>query len=158
MAPKRAIFITFGSEPVCEETKKFIEEAGVLLTVRDLGENPFSYDELKKIIGHINLSHFLNSMAPEYSKLKLDSINNREEVLRIIAENNSILQRPIIKTPRLMTVGCNKKKIAEMLQISFNGTGSAIEDKAGNIKNSKYVTRRTTGSKSSEKTSESASK
>lgn len=144
MAPKRATFFTYGKDTVCEDVLKHIDNSGILLTIRDLEENPLSYDELKKMIGYINLSHFLNQMAPAYQKLKVDTLlNDRVEVLKAIAEDNSMLRHPIIQTIRLLTVGCNKKKISEMLQISMGVSDANGDEPRGNIKNSKYVTRRT---------------
>ena len=143
MAPKRATFYTYGNDTICDDTMKFVADAGVLLTVRNLVNEPFSVRELKGLIGHIDVKHFLNSASPEYATLKLDEhLNDLEELFKIISENNDVLRRPIVRTPRLVTVGCDKNKIAEMLQIS-NGSGQKVDDLKGNLKNSKYVTRRT---------------
>ena len=157
MAPKRATFLTFGSDSVCEETKKFIEDNGVLLTIRDLSKEPLTYTELKKMIGHIKFSHFINTRTPEYDKMNLDSIDDREQILNILAENNSLLLKPIIRTPRLTTIGCNKKKISEMLQLTGNGSDNQVED-AGYARGTKYVTRRQPGSKPSEKSEQKSEK
>lgn len=149
MAPKRATFYTFGNDTVCDDAKKFVEDAGVLLTVRNLEENPLSVRELKDLIGHIDVKHFLNTAMPEYAKMKIDEkLSNRIELFEIISENNCLLRRPIVRTVRLVTIGCDKQKLAEMLQISYNN-GQKQDDSRGNLKNSKYVTRRTS-SKSSD--------
>lgn len=144
MAPKRATFYTFSDDTGCEEIRKFISDSSVILTVRNIDENPLSVKELKALIGHIDIKHFLNTASPEYSKLNLDDKSKDIlEVFTLIAENNSVLRRPIVRSIRLITVGCDKKKIAEMLQISqFNGQQN--DESKGNLKNSKYVTRRTT--------------
>lgn len=159
MAPKRAILLTFGSDKICEEAKKFIQDAGILLSVRDLEKEPLNYQELKKMIGHIDIQHFVNSMVPEYESSKIaDVIDQREEVIKILAANNAILKRPIIRTVRLLTVGCNKKKISEMLQISMNGSGQSSDESKGNLKGSNYVTRRpSNSSKNSGRSGETAS-
>ncbi len=144
MAPKRATFYTFGSDSVCQEAKKFVEDAGVLLTIRDIEEKPFNVYELKKLIGHIDPKHFINAASPECMKMNIEEkLNNRDELFEIIAENNYLLRRPIVTTARLVTIGCDKQKLAEMLQISYNN-GQKTDDSKGNLKNSKYVTRRTT--------------
>lgn len=150
MAPKRATLFTYNDDSVCHQAEKFITDAGVLLTKRDLAVKPFSVRELKEIIGHIDVKHFLNSAAPEYAKLGFaDKLDNLDELFPLISENNSVLRRPIIATERLITIGCDKKKIAEMLQISHSN-GHHEETKA-NVSNSKYVTRRDPSKSSSTK-------
>lgn len=153
MALKRAKFITYGADPICDEIQKFVEEAGFILDKRNLAEKPFTYDELKKMIGYLDVNHFLNPMAPAYSKKNFDkALPAREELFQVLAEDNSILRKPIIQTPRLMTVGCNKQKIMEMLQLSNssysqdNNNGSS-----GSSNNNRNNHRRHTNSKNSSK-------
>ncbi len=157
MAPKRATFYTYGNDTICDEALKFVSDAGVLLTVRNLAEKPLTVLELKNLIGHIDVKHFLNSASPEYTKLKVtEHLNDLTVLFKIISENNCILRRPIVRTPRLVTVGCDKNRIAEMLQIS-NGSGQRMDDSKGNLKNSKYVTRRTPSKSSDSKPASSSS-
>ncbi len=47
----------------------------------------------------------------------------REKVIELMAQDHTLIRRPIIRTIRLLTVGCDKRKITEMLQINANGTG-----------------------------------
>lgn len=123
MVAKRATFISYGNSDPCAETKKFIEEAGIVLDVRDLEKDPLSEHELKKMIGHLDLSHFLNTMSESYTKNKLDSNSlDRNEVIKLMAADYTLIRRPIIKGSRLLVVGCDKKKITEMLQLNSNGT------------------------------------
>ncbi len=119
MAPKRATYYTYGSDEGCAETRKFLEEAGVLLEIRDIEKNPLSAWELKGVLGHLDAGHFLNPLSDAYDKHKLNErIPQRDQLLEIIAEDNSLLKRPIIKTNRLLTVGCDKEKLTEMLRLS----------------------------------------
>ncbi|HDL01372.1 MAG TPA: hypothetical protein ENH23_03985 [candidate division Zixibacteria bacterium] len=152
MAPKRATFYTFGNDTICKEAKKFVEDAGVLLTIRDIEEKPFTVRELKELIGHIDPKHFLNTSSPECLKMNIEEkLSDRDELFVLISENNYLLRRPIVRTARLVTIGCDKQKLAEMLQISYNN-GKKQDDSKGNLKNSKYVTRRTTTKSSDTKT------
>lgn len=122
MALKRATFITYGKDDACVQTKEFIEGSGVVLDIRNLDEKPFSYDELSHLIGHLSLSHFVNANSPAYEKRKLDQeMPSRAELIKMMVEDHSLLRRPIIQTPRLITVGCDHQKISEMLQLSQNG-------------------------------------
>jgi len=134
MSLKRATFYTYIDNSACNDIKKYIEEAGVVLDIRDLEKKPFSSDELKKLMGHINLNHFVNKMSASYSKINTDNGKpDKNQVIELILEDPSLLKVPIIQSARLMTVGCDKKKIAEMLQISVNGKYKTDEDSKGNL-------------------------
>jgi arsenate reductase-like glutaredoxin family protein len=131
MAPKRAKFYTYGDDERCHETRKFIEEAGVILEVRDISEKPLTYDELDSLYGHCEVRHFLNPLSSAYSKNGLDrSLPERDKLLQLMADDHTLIRQPIIKCTRLMTVGCDKKKISEMLQIGQNGSGGNVESRS----------------------------
>jgi len=122
MPQKQAIYMSYGTDERCDEIRKYIEDAGVRLTVRDLKTHPLAYEELTRLLGHLPLSHFLNPLAKEYTKFGLDKeMPPRRDLYKLIAENPGLLRRPIIKNARLLTVGCNRKAIADMLQIPLNG-------------------------------------
>jgi arsenate reductase-like glutaredoxin family protein len=135
MSLKRATFYTYNNDSACNDIKNYIEEAGVVLNIRDLEKQPFSSDELTKLMGHINLNHFVNKMSSSYSKINSDNGKlDRNHAIELILEDPSLLRVPIVKSTRLMTVGCDKKKIAEMLQISINGKSKSVEESKANYK------------------------
>lgn len=122
MAPKRATFMTYGDGDRCQEVKKYIEDAGIILDVRDIEKDPLTERELDRLLGYIPISHFLNPASPAFAKHKLDEgLPSREEMLKLIESEPTLLKRPIIRTTRLIMTGCDKKKIAEMLSIGSNG-------------------------------------
>jgi len=117
MPPKRVTMYTYGDDEHCNEISKLIEDAGVLLTVRDISKNPLSVNEVTKLCGHLSFSHFLNPLAKAYQKNKLDKeLPTRDEVIKMISEDHTLLKRPIVVASRLLTVGCDKSKITAMLQ------------------------------------------
>jgi len=125
MALKRATFFSYGTDEQCMETQKFIEDAGILLDIRDISKDPLSERELSNLIGYLDVSHFLNSLSSSYTKNGLDKKPlDRESVIKLMAEDYTLIRRPIIKSTRLVTVGCDKKKIAVMLQMNSNGNES----------------------------------
>lgn len=125
MAPKRALYYSYGEDEKCAATRKFIEESGVILQTRDLAKNPLSERELTLLFGHLKLDHFLNPSAPSFHEHKLDSTQPpRNEVIKMIAADHTLLRRPIVKAGRLLLIGCDQKKIAEMLQIGSNGNAA----------------------------------
>lgn len=132
MAPKRATYLTYGNDEGCAETRKFLEEAGVVLNIRDLEKDPMSAYELMGVLGHLDAKHFINPMSESYAKHNLaEEIPSRQKLVELIAEDHTLLKRPIIKTIRLLTVGCDKDKISEMLRL--NGEPSSREF-SGNIR------------------------
>ncbi len=125
MALKRATYYTSSKDDRCAETQKFIEDAGIILDIRDLTKQPLNEHELAKLIGNLELLHFLNPGAEAFDKLDVDShLSDRAAVIKLIAKDNSILRRPIIKSSRLITIGHDRRKISEMLQIKANGNGN----------------------------------
>ena len=136
MAPKRAKFYSYGEDTLCVETKEFIEKAGVLLDVRDIEKQPLAIREIQQLFGHVNIKHFLNTLSDSYSKLQLDqNLPAREKVLELMADDHTLIRRPIIKSQRLLTIGCNKRKITEMFQISANGSIPQDDNSFGNRRN-----------------------
>ena len=132
MSPKHAIYLTYGNDEGCAETRKFLEEAGVVLNIRDLEKNPMSAYELMGILGHLDAKHFINPLSESFAKHNLgERIPPREQLVELIAQDITLLKRPIIKTTRLLTVGCDKDKISEMLRL--NGESSSREF-SGNIR------------------------
>jgi regulatory protein spx len=125
MSPKRATFLSYDDDSLCAETREFIEEAGILLDERDIKKNPLSEQEVRSIIGHYNPKHFLNVLSKSYDKHNLgEKVPPQHELAKLIAEDPTLLRRPIIQTSRLVTFGCDKKSIAQMLQIGSNNNSN----------------------------------
>ena len=122
MAPRRALYFSYGEDEKCAETRKFMETSGVILQFRDLSKNPLSERELNLLLGHLKLDHFLNSASPGYLENKLDNTQaTRTDIIKMMAADHTLLRRPIVKVGRLVLVGCDQSKIAEMLQLGGNG-------------------------------------
>lgn len=131
MPPKRATFITFGSDELCNETRRYIEDAGVFLDIRDLDKQPLSEGEVRRLISNFNPGYFLNPGSRSFAKHGLEKgLPDREELIKLIAQDNTVLRRPIIRTNRLFTIGCDRRRISEMLQIPLNGR-PADDDREG---------------------------
>ncbi len=122
MSQKCVTYIIYGSDERCDDIRRFIEDAGIRLDVRDMKDRPLSADELDLLFGHNPLTYFVNPASIEFSKLGLEvKLPARADLLELMSKHPGLLRRPIIKTIRLVTAGYNKEKIAEMLQISRNG-------------------------------------
>ena len=120
---KRVDFYTYPHESSCEEVRQFLETQDLDLRVRDLTKQPLNYDELARLIRHIDIKHFINVSSKAYKKHQLDKeLPERKKIITFMAEDNDLVRKPIIIAGRLMTVGCNRQKIMEMLQIKSNGS------------------------------------
>ena len=146
MVPKRAKFYKFGDDERCEEVRKFIENAGVLLDVRDLKIDPLTPAEAHDLIGYLHVDHFINKMSPYYTKSGIEAVlDNREKVIEIIVKEPSLVKVPIVKSARLITIGCDKGKISDMLRLDMtNSDGKHDEDRdlAGNTRMNNRPTHR----------------
>lgn len=132
MTPKRAIFISYGKDDNCVQTKNFIEESGVLLTIRDLEKSPFSEQELSNLVGYLDIRHFLNKSSDAYASNGLDkTLPDRQEIIKMMAADYTLIRKPIIKAARLITIGCDQKKVSELLQIGVNNVPMP-DDRLGN--------------------------
>ena len=126
MAVRQAKYLTYGNDEQCAEIKKFIEEAGVILDYRDIEKKPLSEDELRGIMGHLEASHFINPASDSFEKYQLaEGLPERDKLIKMVAQDHTLLRRPIIRTARLLTVGCDKQKISEMLRL--NGDANSRE-------------------------------
>jgi arsenate reductase-like glutaredoxin family protein len=135
MPLKRAQFISYGNDTKCEEIRNFIEAAGIILDIRDIEKQPLTDREISRLVGHFDLRHFLNPLSRAYSKHHLDeSLPERDEIIRLITEDHTLLRRPIISTGRLVTIGCDKKSVSDMLQIGSNGHKNTQQERHFNTK------------------------
>lgn len=139
MALKKVKYMTYDENEQCAEIRNFIENAGIVLDIRDLAKEPLKEEEVARLISHFDIGHFLNPMSKSYKALGFDNHTpSRDEIIKGIANDYTLIRRPIIKNARLFTVGCNKKAISEMLQISRNGQNSDNGDGNYNRSNGKH--------------------
>jgi arsenate reductase-like glutaredoxin family protein len=130
MPPKRAAFLMWSEDEECKGIRKFLEDAGIVLDIRDLTKRPFTVEEVEKLVRHIPLEYFLNPHSGSFTRYHLDQEHlDRENTISLIAKDPTLLRQPIIRTNRLFTVGIDRKKICEMLQISPNGKKPVEEEK-----------------------------
>ncbi|MFH1699572.1 MAG: ArsC/Spx/MgsR family protein [Candidatus Zixiibacteriota bacterium] len=131
---KRAQMYCKKSNSSCEEAISFLEENGVIVSIRDMDKNPLTRKELNKILGYQNPKYYLDIASPTYSKKKLDSkMPPREELLKMIVEHPELLRYPIIQSGRLMTFGTGKKQMIEMFQIPTSDNGSGKNKKSNRV-------------------------
>jgi len=120
---KKVLLYTDLEDSQCNEVRTFLESQEIDLRVIDLRDKPLNCIQVAELIRHFNLKHFLNTDSQAFRKNKLDkNLPPRPEVFELMAGDNDLIRKPIIVSGRLMTVGCNRLKIMEMLQIKQNGS------------------------------------
>ena len=129
MTLKRVKYVTYDENEQCLDIRKLIDDAGIKMDIRDIKKDPLTEDELYALVGHFEIRHFLNPLSESYQKNGFDKkLPGRTELVKAILKDYTLLRRPIIRTIRLFTVGCNKQAIIDMLQISSNGKNSEYAD------------------------------
>jgi len=119
---------TIPNDRDCDAIMGFLQKLDLKLNIRDLKKQPLTFDEITGLIRHLNLKHFLNAESKAFRKAKLDLDDlNRDEIFKLMADDNDLIRKPILVAGRLMTVGCNTDKIKEMLQIKSNGSNPSDE-------------------------------
>ena len=96
-------FICYPKCTTCQKARKWLDEKGVEYDLRDIKENPPTYEELKKWY-HENgyeLKKFFNTSGQVYKSLnlkeKLPSMST-EEQLQLLASDGMLVKRPIVIT------------------------------------------------------------
>lgn len=113
---KKVILYANSDDPCFSEVRDYLEEQEVNLHIHNIGKSPLNHPEISDLVRHYNLHHFLNTNAKSYKKNKLDkALPSRQEVIDLIAQDNDLLNRPIIVTGRLTAVGYDREAIKEIL-------------------------------------------
>jgi len=122
--------------PGADEAKKFLEDHGVIVLERDIVKRPLTRRELGEVLGYHDPKYYLDGMSSAFRKNKLDKlIPPHEELLGLILEHPDLLRHPIVMSGRLMTVGNNRQKLAQMFQIRISDNGSGEGRRAPTVDN-----------------------
>lgn len=125
---KKVILYTDPKDPYCVEVEKFLQGCEIILKIHDIRKNPLNVRQLSRLLKHFNLEHFLNPNGKSGKMKKLDtSPANRQKILELLAEDIGLLRKPIVVSGRLMTMGYDRRKIMDMLQIKDNGNGQECQ-------------------------------
>jgi len=109
-------------DPHCSEAQSFLERQEIRLKVHDMRANPLDEQQLAGLIRHLNIRHFVNPALAAGKRAKIEKVlQDRDEVIRMMAEDNEYVGRPLIVCGRLMTVGYSQTALMDMLEIKSNG-------------------------------------
>jgi len=116
--PKRVMVYGDPKDFETQKVEKFIRENKFNAIVHDITSSPLNFHQLSKLLKHFDLSNFFRSDS-EFKNHKVENISleRRKELLQVLANDNSLLQFPIIDTGRLMTASPNFQTLSLMLEI-----------------------------------------
>lgn len=127
---KNVVMYTKPKNGQCDEIKDYLIEQDIGLQIRDISTDPLGRPEISRLLRHFDLKHFLDSDSKIYKRNKIDQLlPARDEIINLMVDDNDLLRVPIIVAGRLMTIGCNREKITEMLQIRKNGPNAEKNDR-----------------------------
>lgn len=83
----------------CRNLNKLFEENGIDYTRVNYFIEPLTEEKLKDLLQKANLSAFdvLRKNESAYKELKISEVTDENELIKLIVENPSILQRPIVE-------------------------------------------------------------
>ncbi len=83
----------------CRKLNKLFEENGVDYTRVNYFIEPLTEEKLRDLLEKANLSPFdvLRKNEPVYKELKVAEVKDSDKLIKLMIENPSILQRPIVE-------------------------------------------------------------
>ena len=110
----------FLHNPRCSKSRAALElvrEAGIELPVREYLRDPLSAEELSRIVTMLGVRpiDIVRRGEPPYAVLALSDTTPDDEVLRAMAENPILIERPIIVRGNRAVVGRPTEKVREIL-------------------------------------------
>jgi arsenate reductase (glutaredoxin) len=112
--------ITVYEKPTCTTCRKlnklFIEK-GVDYKKVNYFIEPLTAEKLQSLLKKANLSAFdiLRKGEPVYKELQISAVANEAELIKLIVENPSILQRPIVEIGEKAVLARPIEKVLELL-------------------------------------------
>jgi Spx/MgsR family transcriptional regulator len=80
----------------CRDARRYAEERGANLTLRDLFKHPLSKEELRTLLAGRSASTIFSSRSPTVKKLGLDLTTIADDqLLDLMAEHPTLIRRPL---------------------------------------------------------------
>ncbi|HEV7425219.1 MAG TPA: arsenate reductase (glutaredoxin) [Thermoanaerobaculia bacterium] len=110
----------FLHNPRCSKSRAALElvrAAGVELPVREYLRDPLAIDELRAIVKMLGVRpiEIVRRTEPQYAALRLSDTTPDDEVLRAMAENPILIERPIVVRGRRAVVGRPPETVLDVL-------------------------------------------
>lgn len=115
---KRATFYGDLDDPFCGEMVTLLRESGANLEVHNIRREPLNTRQVSDIVRNHDIRSLLNTASEPYKANRLsDFLPERQQVIRMIAEDNQLFRMPIVVSGNMISVGFNPFQIAGILQI-----------------------------------------
>jgi len=110
----------FLHNPRCSKSRAaldLVRESGIELPVREYLRDPLSVDELRSIVKILGVRpiEIVRRGEPQYKTLGLSDTTPDDEVLRAMAENPILIERPILVRGGRAVVGRPPETVREVL-------------------------------------------
>ena len=101
----------------CRKLNKLFEEKGIDYRKVNYFIAPLTEEKLRELFEKADLSPFdaVRKNEPVYKELNVKEIKDENELIKIIAENPSILQRPIVEIGKRAILARPAEKVLELI-------------------------------------------
>ena len=104
------LFVCYPNCSTCKKAQKWLEAAGLPVTVRNIQKEPPTAEELAEWQARsgLPLKKFFNTSGQAYRRLELKDrlpVLSREEQLALLAGDGMLVKRPLLVTPDRVLVG-----------------------------------------------------
>lgn len=101
----------------CRKLNKLFEEKGIDYEKVNYFIESLTEEKLRNLLRKANLTPFevLRKNEPAYKELKVAEVKNEDELIRLIVENPSLLQRPIVEIGERAVLARPVEKALEIL-------------------------------------------
>lgn len=104
------LFVCYPRCSTCQKAKAFLDERGLVYTLRDIKEQPPTVDELRlwRSVSGLPLKKFFNTSGLQYKALALKDrlpAMTEEEQLALLATDGMLVKRPLLVTSEQVLVG-----------------------------------------------------
>jgi arsenate reductase len=102
----------------CRKLHKLFEENGIDYRKVNYFIEPLTAEKLRELLKKANLSPFdmLRKAEPVYQELKIAEVTDEAALIKLIIENPSILQRPIVEVGERAVLARPIEKALELIK------------------------------------------
>jgi len=116
------LVIIFYEKPGCinnSKQKKILREAGYSLIERDILNESWTPELLRKFFGNLPIEQWLNKSAPlvKNNQLKIDDLSE-SEILSLMIDNPILIRRPLMRMGDTHKIGFDVDILEQLIGIS----------------------------------------
>ncbi len=103
----------------CRKLNKLFTDSGIDYRKVNYFIEPLTEEKLRELFEKANLSPFdaVRKNEPVYKELNIKEIKDEDELIKLIAENPSILQRPLVEVGDKAILARPVEKISKIIKI-----------------------------------------